>query len=118
MGIPPSRYFQVLFISSAFIKYADHIVDTIATMKKVDENTHNSFVAYMGFCKLHDEIGLLLRLPKEERHVRGFDAVQEYFDKFLALFEAALVLANVQLLYLKIVRSLQVKIIHGVDACK
>lgn len=43
----------------------------------------------MGFHKLHDEIGLLLRLPKEERHVRGFDAVKESFDKFIALFESS-----------------------------
>ena len=109
-GYFPHDTVQYLLVAVGVLNMVITIVSSVAAYNKVDENADKAFEAYQGFRKLHDEIGVLLRLPRADRHEDGVEAVRAFGDRFGVLFEEAPVLPILEASYLALVRSVQLKV--------
>ena len=109
-GYFPHDTVQYLLIAVGVLNMIITILHSIAAYNKVDENADKAFEAYLGFRKLHDEIGVQLRLPRVDRQETGVEAVCGFGARFGALFEEAPVLPVIESSYLALVRSVQLKV--------
>jgi len=99
-GYIPTDYQQWISLFVGFVNLMVTIISLIENFKKIDVNVNKTYISYMEFKKLHDEISLILNTPQNERDGNGYDVSLIFFNRYEAYIADAPILQKVMHDYL------------------
>jgi hypothetical protein len=100
-GYIPIDYNKWVSLFVGFSNLLVTVISLIENFKKIDTNTNKSYISYINFKKLHNEISIILRIPANERQDNGNTTVLAFFDKFEVILNDSPVLNEEVIDYLE-----------------
>jgi hypothetical protein len=100
-GYIPLEYNKWVSLLVGFSNLLVTVISLIENFKKIDTNTNKSYISYINFKKLHNELSIVLRIPSNERQDNGNTTVLAFFDKFEAILNESPVLNEEVIDYLE-----------------
>jgi len=81
-GYVPTEYNKWVSLFVGFTNLMVSVISLIENFKKIDDTMQKSYISYLNFKKLHDEISVVLKIPQQERDNNGYDIVMNFFKKY------------------------------------
>jgi hypothetical protein len=81
-GYVPTDYNKWVSLFVGFANLMVSVISLIENFKKIDDTMNKSYISYLNFKKLHDEISVVLKIPQQERDNNGYDIVMNFFKKY------------------------------------
>jgi hypothetical protein len=91
-GYIPPLYNKWISLFVGFTNLTVTIISLIESFKKIDTRMNGSYNTYVNFQKLHDEISIIKRIPRNERPNNGNDTINELFTKYASYISDAPIL--------------------------
>jgi hypothetical protein len=96
-GYVPPDFNKWVSLFVGFTNLLVTVISLIENFKKIDDTMNKSYLSYMNFKKLHDEISIVLKIPQQERENNGYDIVMNLFKKYeLCLNDAPVLKKHLQ----------------------
>ena len=95
-GYVPVEFNKWVSLFVGFTNLAVTVISLIENFKKIDDTMNKSYISYLNFKKLHDELSIILKIPPQERETNGYDTVNNLFKKYeLCLNDSPMLKKNI-----------------------
>jgi len=81
-GYVPIDYNKWVSLFVGFTNLMVTVISLIENFKKIDDTMNKSYISYLNFKKLHDEVAIILKIPPNERESNGYDIVMKIYKKY------------------------------------
>jgi hypothetical protein len=81
-GYVPPEFNKWVSLFVGFTNLLVTVISLIENFKKIDDTMNKSYLSYMNFKKLHDELSIVMKMPQQERESNGYDVVMNLFKKY------------------------------------
>lgn len=92
VGYVPTEYTKYVSLTTGILNAIMVIINVIEHTKKIDLTANGAFAAFIGFRNITHDIGVILRIPLNERDEDGHNTIKKFYTKFSQLLNRSPVL--------------------------